>query len=197
MPVLLNSTYGLLFTVARIDSVRGRQWWLCLCACGSGFVRVRADSLTGGRTRSCGCVRRTSLGMSNSLTYKTWAAMRRRCNDPAHPRYEDYGGRGISVCERWNNPRTGFAAFLEDVGLRPDGRTLDRKDVDGNYEPGNVRWATLREQRWNRRDYVRPGGSESGDGLAEERAYWDEVEAEAAEAEAALASVRTSEGTTT
>lgn len=96
--------------------------------------------MTHGHTR---CGRR-------SPTYNSWRAMIERCTRPAHPFYLDYGGRGIRVCDRWQGAG-GFARFLADVGERPAGMTLDRIDVDGGYEPGNVRWADKRTQRWNRR----------------------------------------------
>lgn len=73
--------------------------------------------------------------------------MRQRCNNPKNPKYKDYGGRGVKVCERWND----FALFLEDMGERPTGYSIDRKDVNGNYEPNNCRWATAKEQRANQR----------------------------------------------
>ena len=89
--------------------------------------------------------RRTS---GRSPTYNSWRAMRERCYYPAHPRYVDYGGRGILVCDRWLQ----FAAFLGDMGVRPDGTTLDRIDPDDHYYPANCRWATPVLQRWNRRN---------------------------------------------
>lgn len=93
------------------------------------------------------------VGGKRSPTYNSWRAMRERCERPAHPFYADYGGRGIKVCDRWRDAG-GFARFLIDLGPRPEGTTLDRIDVDGNYEPGNVRWASKQQQRWNRRDMV-------------------------------------------
>jgi NUMOD3 motif len=89
----------------------------------------------------------TSRGW-RSPTYSSWVAMRRRCENPRGAGYENYGGRGIRVCDRWINS---FEAFLEDLGERPDGMTLDRIDNDGDYRPGNVRWAAKDVQNLNRR----------------------------------------------
>lgn len=82
---------------------------------------------------------------TKSSTYNIWVGMRQRCNDPAHVLFHRYGGRGIRVCERWNS----FGNFLEDMGERPHGMTIDRTDNDGHYEPDNCRWTTRAENRRN------------------------------------------------
>lgn len=88
---------------------------------------------------------------SRKPEYSVWSQMRARCGNPKHPEYFRYGGRGIRVCERWGD----YANFATDMGDRPHGGTLDRVDVDGNYEPGNCRWATPKEQTRNRRVTIR------------------------------------------
>jgi hypothetical protein len=87
-------------------------------------------------------------GMEGTPTYRSWDAMKQRCTNLNNPHYADYGGRGISVCDRWLNS---FKAFLEDMGEKPDGLTLDRIDNDGDYTPANCRWATYSEQNLNKR----------------------------------------------
>lgn len=131
---------------------------LCRCACGTER-EVRIQSLKSGGSRSCGCdvpARMSALlkgrarthGRAASDTYRSWQAMKSRCGNPKHRAFKDYGARGIVVCERWADS---FENFLADMGERPPGATLDRKDGDGNYEPGNCRWASRKEQQRNRR----------------------------------------------
>jgi hypothetical protein len=142
------------YTVVRLSRRAKHSHWLCRCECGAERD-VRSDALVAGR--QCECVARKQAaeknkthGMTGSPEYRTWGAMLQRCHNPNSDRYADWGGRGVKVCDRW---RESFEAFYADVGPRPSPRhSLDRfPDKNGNYEPGNVRWATPREQQQNMR----------------------------------------------
>lgn len=143
---------GRLTVLSRDDNrnVSGGVRWRCRCECGTE-VTVTGSLLANGQTRSCGCLRverMTRHGMHKSSEYQAWYDMRRRCQDPAHSSYYLYGARGISVHPSLHD----FPHFLEVVGRKPSrSHSLDRKDNSLNYEPGNLRWATPREQANNRR----------------------------------------------
>ena len=133
-----------------------RAYWDCKCLCGSKVI-VSSSDLGTGHTKSCGClnaeVRRTKPlkhGHNRSATYTSWRNMLARCGNPNDPRYSSYGGRGIRVCEQWAD----FRNFLFDMGVKPDGLSIERKDVNGNYEPGNCVWATQETQDNNKRTTV-------------------------------------------
>ena len=123
---------------------------LCRCACGRESV-VDLSRLLRGKALKCHSCGRKTHGMSGTSIYNTWNAMLRRCENPKDSNFKDYGGRGIKVCERWHK----FENFLKDMGPRPLGKTLDRIDNNGNYEPSKCRWIAMKGQSWNRRGNVR------------------------------------------
>lgn len=145
-----------LTAVRLLETTGKKRKWLCRCDCGNEIVAAQGN-LRSGNTKSCGCLRVdvaresfTTHGMSSTQEHKIWEAMRERCFDKNNKRYRDYGGRGITVCARW---RSSFEAFYADMGPRPSRQhSIERRDTHGNYEPGNCRWATAKEQQRNRRN---------------------------------------------
>jgi hypothetical protein len=143
--------------------------WRFVCSCGT-IKDIRADHVRAGAIRSCGCLERENRnfyqrqhnhfasilgskhGQCYSRTYQSWMKMKARCNNSEARAFRWYGARGIKVCDRWNKS---FEAFLADMGPRPVGKSIDRINNDGNYEPGNCRWATQKEQLANRRPLLR------------------------------------------
>lgn len=144
---LTGQVFGKLTAVSLDGRIRRGAAWLCRCECGN-FKTVSTIHLRSGGTVSCGCHRSRQGRLSSLPEYKCWKAMMSRCYHAHNEYYHYYGGRGISVAERWHS----FPLFLEDMGPRPNpSLTLDRIDVNGDYEPGNCRWATWLQQQRNRR----------------------------------------------
>jgi hypothetical protein len=158
--------FGRLVVIKRVPSKPGDRnaMWNCRCDCGK--FTVAAASNIGRTTFSCGCLAKETAtkilrgnthtlthGMAGTPEYQTWTRIKLRCHDPNNPKYYAYGARGISVCERWRNS---FENFYSDMGPKPSAiHSIDRIDNDGNYEPGNCRWALgltqARNARFNRR----------------------------------------------
>ncbi len=148
---------GLIFekltVIKRVGTYTDRSaMWECLCACGNTTV-VTSTRLRNGSTKSCGCIRvefrkiaKITHGMTGTLTYKSWISMWERCTNIKHKSYPYYGGRGITVCERWKS----FENFLYDMGTRSKDESLDRIKSTGNYEPNNCRWILIEMQSQNR-----------------------------------------------
>lgn len=152
--------FGRLVAVSRRSETtsagRKRSRWLCRCDCGNE-IEVILGNLTTGSVKSCGCLakeasgsRLRTHGMPHTREYATWASMISRCHNPNAQAADNYGNRGIVVCDRWRNS---FENFYADMGPRPsDCHSIERRDVNGNYEPGNCHWATGDVQSMNRRN---------------------------------------------
>lgn len=161
---LEGNVYGHLTAQKFIELGTEGAVWECLCACGNR-TKVRASDLKSGNTKSCGCQRLRFIGDSTAKhgatrglhhkeypkTYKIWRGILNRCYTPSCSSYHNYGGRGIKVCDEW---RDSYEAFARDMGECPDGHSVERLDVNGDYSPDNCVWIPLKDQARNRRASV-------------------------------------------
>ena len=158
---MTGQRFGRLVVTRRDGSYGKKAKWRAMCDCGKE-VSVVGYQLRSGKTKSCGCLHREKAAIRASTfrlthgharkgiispTWRSWHCMINRRRNPHMPGYSRYGGRGIKVCDRWQDS---FENFLSDMGERPTGKTIDRKDNNGNYEPGNCKWSTPKKQSANR-----------------------------------------------
>jgi len=161
--ILTGQRFGRLIVISRDEAkyIDRSVRWVCKCDCGNSCI-IRTACLRRGHTTSCGCFQKEVRGKANYIhglsrnttpEYRAWKAMKKRCYNPNYIHFDEYGGRGIIVCERWINS---FDNFLSDMGERPSPtHSLDRwPDKNGNYEPTNCRWGTKSEQSNNRRNNI-------------------------------------------
>lgn len=173
---ITGQTFGRLIVMGRAENTKpGKVRWKCLCVCG-GTTITGTHELRSGNTKSCGCFgkeqlddARTTHDKSNTPEYNTWCHMKGRCHNPKNVGFKDYGGRGIIVCNEWRND---FMAFFDHVGSKPsENHSIERIDNNGNYEPGNVRWAMPKEQNNNQRS----NHNITFQGAKKTRAQWAET----------------------
>lgn len=172
---LIGERYGRLTVISEAERNRfGQRRFLCLCDCGNEII-AKMGCLRIGYTKSCGCLRKEQArrntprthNLSRSKTYHVWRSMKCRCLNPKNASFANYGGRGITFCDRWSD----FSNFVADMGEAPDGLSIERNNNNGNYEPGNCRWATRKEQARNKSTNRRV----TRDGITRTLVEWSEV----------------------
>ena len=173
--VKIGDTFSKLTVIGFVGVKNEKRVWLCRCECGNE-IHVPTGHLTSGHTKSCGCTRvensikatkvsNTKHGMKGTKEYQAWSEMKQRCTNQNAQQYKNYGARGIKVCDRWLQS---FENFYADMGKAPDGFSIDRIDVNGDYCPENCRWADNETQQYNRRDTVKI----TFNGITENLMYW-------------------------
>ena len=174
---LTDQKFGRWKVLRRVENHGSATRWLCQCECGEK-KKVVGSTLTGGKSKSCGCLQRELTSKNHKVhgeaytktittEYRIWVAMRKRCSNPKDSSYHNYGGRGITVCERWDN----YENFLEDMGRRPtNGHSIDRIDVNGPYEPSNCKWSDKFEQSINKR--IHPKNTSGYKGISKNENKW-------------------------
>lgn len=147
---LKSQTFGKITVLSYSHIEKSNAYWYSRCDCGNTLI-VKGCNLRSGNTKTCGCGKVNNIikhGKCNTSTYTVWRNMIERCTNPNNANYKNYGGRGITVCDRWVNS---FQDFIEDVGEKPFNKSIDRIDNEKGYFPDNVRWATLSQQANNKR----------------------------------------------
>lgn len=177
LPYKIDETgnkYGRLTVLGYSHTIKGRgTFWNCHCDCGKQAI-VNSNKLRNNHTQSCGCLGkeklelRNSHGLSRSKEYRIWASMLQRCNNPKDKKYNDYGGRGIKVLDRWEL----FENFHKDMGECPDGFSLERVDVNGNYCKDNCKWETTSNQNFNQRIRKNNSTGRTGVDYIEKHGCW-------------------------
>lgn len=160
MEEMIDKQFNDLRVVSFSKKYHGYNFWICECICGNK-KEIREDHLVNGDTHSCGCKKKKQIikrnkenvkhGMRNTRLYKIWCGMKDRCNNYNYHNYQDYGGRGIKIYDEWNNNFKSFYNWAIANGYN-DGLTIDRIDINGNYEPTNCRWETMKVQENNKRN---------------------------------------------